>query len=68
VGGEPERAYSERNRLLVASADQLVAGWTGVTGGGTAQTIAFARAAQLPVREIVLEASVSARAARGRGV
>ena len=44
VGGAPERAFTERNRLLVAEADLLVAVWTGVSGGGTAETIAFARA------------------------
>ena len=68
VGGDPAQAFSERNRLLATNADLLVAVWTGTRGGGTAETIDFARAAGVPVREIVLEASPLADSAQGRGI
>jgi predicted Rossmann fold nucleotide-binding protein DprA/Smf involved in DNA uptake len=68
VGGEPERAYTERNRLLAVGADRLVAVWTGLGGGGTAETIGFARAAGVPVREVVLPPSPTASSAQGRGL
>src|SRR5438445_281666 len=45
VGGDPQGAFTERNRLLITGADLLVAVWTGTRGGGTAETIAFARQA-----------------------
>src|SRR5579859_7659582 len=54
VGGDPSRAFTERNRLLVARANLLAAVWTGVVGGGTAETIAFAQANRTPVREVLL--------------
>jgi hypothetical protein len=60
--------YSERNRLLATSADVLVAVWTRRAGGGTAETVAFAREAGTPVREIILAASAAAGSARGRGI
>jgi hypothetical protein len=63
VGG-----YSERNRLLATSGELLVAVWTRRAGGGTAETVAFARAAGTPIREVILAASASAREARGRGI
>ena len=63
VGG-----YTERNRQLATGADLLVAVWTRVAGGGTAETVAFARAAGTPLCEIVLEPSPTARHAGGRGV
>ena len=44
-------AYRRRNRLLAAHADVLVAVWTGRGGGGTAETIALARALGRPVEE-----------------
>lgn len=66
--GEPALAYSERNRQLAMQSDLLVAVWTGVPGGGTAETIAFARAAGTPVREILLEAEPHADSKRGRGI
>lgn len=68
VGGDPARAFTERNRRLVADADLLVAVWTGVSGGGTAETIAFARANGTPLREVLLTPSAAARLARGRGI
>jgi hypothetical protein len=46
-----DAAYRERNRLLAAHGDVLVAMWTGQGGGGTAETIAFARALGRPVEE-----------------
>jgi hypothetical protein len=66
--GEPALGYSERNRQLATQADLLVAVWTGVPGGGTAETIAFARAVGTPVREILLEAEPHADSKRGRGI
>ena len=44
-------AYSRRNRLLAERADVLIAVWTGLGGGGTAETIAFARALGRRVEE-----------------
>ncbi len=44
-------AYSQRNRLLAERCDLLVAVWTGLGGGGTAETIAFARDLGRPVEE-----------------
>ncbi|HEY7064817.1 MAG TPA: hypothetical protein VII06_25310 [Chloroflexota bacterium] len=35
-------AYTRRNRLLAECCDVLIAMWTGLGGGGTAETIAFA--------------------------
>jgi hypothetical protein len=46
-----EEAYSRRNRLLAERGDVLVAVWTGLGGGGTAETIALARALGRPVEE-----------------
>lgn len=60
--------YTPRNQLLTETADLLVAVWTRTAGGGTAETIAFARAAGIPIREIVLPPSPRARAATGRGI
>ncbi len=68
VGGHPQQAFTERNRLLVADANLLVAVWTGVTGGGTAETIAFACANGTPLREVLLTPAPGADLARGRGV
>ena len=44
-------AYRERNRLLAERGDLLVAVWTGLEGGGTAETIAFARELGRPIAE-----------------
>jgi hypothetical protein len=60
--------YTERNRQVATTADLLVAVWTQVGHGGTAETVGLARAAGTPLREIVLEPSLSARAAMGRGI
>jgi hypothetical protein len=68
VGGDPPVAYRERNRLLATRANLLVAVWTGTTGGGTAETLSFARAAGTPIREVLLVPSPGARRARGRGI
>jgi hypothetical protein len=68
IGGDRAGAYTERNRLLATDADLLVAVWTGVRGGGTAETIALARAAGTPLREILLEPSPAAGSPRGRGI
>lgn len=68
VGGDPEAAYTERNRQLACGADLLVAVWTRLQGGGTAETIALARAAGTAVREIVLPVSQTAHSPHGRGL
>jgi hypothetical protein len=68
VGGDAADAFTERNRLLATSADLLVAVWTQRAGGGTAETVAFARAGGTPLREIVLEPSADAWSAGGRGI
>ena len=44
-------AYRRRNRLLAERCDLLIAMWTGLGGGGTAQTMAFARDLGRPVEE-----------------
>ncbi len=46
-----EAAYRERNREVAARCDVLVAVWVGQAGGGTAETVALARAMGKPVRE-----------------
>ena len=63
VGG-----YSERNRQLATGGDLLVAVWTRTAGGGTAETIDFAREAGTPCREIVLEPAPNVGSLRGRGI
>jgi uncharacterized phage-like protein YoqJ len=68
VGGQAEQAYRERNRLLATSSDLLVAVWTGKLGGGTAETIDFARQLGSRVREIRLAPSPAAGFAAGRGI
>ncbi len=68
VGGDPHAAFRERNRLLVANADLLVAVWSGRSGGGTSETIAFARTNATPLREILLTPSAGASQARGHGL
>jgi hypothetical protein len=60
--------YTERNRVLAESTDQLIAVWTCTAGGGTAETIELARRAGTPIREIVLEPSPAASDAQGRGI
>jgi hypothetical protein len=68
VGGEPAAAYTERNRQLACQADLLVAVWTTLGGGGTAETIALARAVGTAVREIVLPIAQIAHSPHGRGI
>lgn len=60
--------YTLRNQRLATDSDLLLAVWTRTGGGGTAETIEFARQAGTPVREIILEPSPQARSARGRGI
>jgi hypothetical protein len=60
--------YSERNRQIATGADLLMAVWTRVGHGGTAETVALARAAGTPVREILLDAAPTAGSAQGRGI
>jgi hypothetical protein len=61
-------AYRERNRLLAERAGLLVAVWTGLEGGGTAETIAFARELGRPVEEHRFAASGRVPRAGERGV
>jgi hypothetical protein len=63
-----DAAYSRRNALLAAHADRLVAVWTGRGGGGTAETIALARARGCPSEEQLLPPTAHAPAAGDRGV
>jgi hypothetical protein len=65
---DPATAYTERNRLLATQADLLVAVWTQLGGGGTAETVALARAAGTPVREVVLPIAQIAHSPHGRGI
>jgi len=60
--------YRERNRLLAGEGDLLVAVWTGRTGGGTAETIAFARELGTPVREVLLVGAAAQGSVAGRGI
>jgi uncharacterized phage-like protein YoqJ len=60
--------YSERNRQIATGADLLVAVWTRIGRGGTAETVALARAAGTPVDEILLDPAPQAGSARGRGI
>ena len=60
--------YSARNHALAEQPELLVAVWTGIAGGGTAETIAFAQAAGTPIREILLDPSPTATKASGRGI
>ncbi|MBI4492229.1 MAG: DUF1273 family protein [Chloroflexi bacterium] len=56
-GGAGEPAHTERNRRLASGADLVVAVWTGLPGGGTWQTVQFARALGKPLREVSLPGS-----------
>jgi hypothetical protein len=63
VGG-----YTERNRLVASSCELLIAVWTGRVGGGTAETIGFARQFGTPVAEIHLAAPPGPGCVTGRGI
>jgi YspA SLOG family len=63
VGG-----YSDRNRALATQAQLLLAVWTGTAGGGTSETIDFARQVGTPIREFLLQPAPRADSATGRGV
>jgi hypothetical protein len=60
--------YSVRNFELATGAQLLIAVWTATGGGGTAETIDFARQAGTRLREILLEPSPTAGSVRGRGI
>ncbi|HEY3064047.1 MAG TPA: SLOG family protein [Chloroflexota bacterium] len=60
--------YRERNRALATEGDLLIAVWTGRLGGGTAETVGFARDFGTPVREVRLRAAPSTGPAAGRGI
>ena len=61
-------AYSRRNWLLAERGELLVAVWTGLGGGGTAETIQAARQLGRPVREHRFAASGRLPQAGERGV
>ena len=67
-GDDLAAAYTERNRQLATQADLLVAVWTQLACGGTAETIALARASGTSVRELVLPIAQIAHSVRGRGI
>ena len=60
--------FADRNRRVATLVDLLVVVWTGTGGGGTEETLTFARAAGTPVRELRLEPAASARTVFGRGI
>jgi len=68
ISVEVAHGYTERNRRLAVSAGLLVAVWTGTRGGGTEETIGFARGAGVPVHEIRLRPANGAELLRGRGI
>ncbi|HLI28832.1 MAG TPA: hypothetical protein VKZ60_17340 [Chloroflexota bacterium] len=68
TGADPPAAYRARNALLARRADLLVAVWTGLAGGGTAETLAFARALGRPIEEHVLPRAPYTPAPGARGV
>jgi uncharacterized phage-like protein YoqJ len=67
-GDDLAAAYTARNRQLATHADLLVAVWTQLEGGGTAETIALARACGTPVHELFLPIAQIAHSAHGRGI
>jgi hypothetical protein len=60
--------YTQRNQIVAQAAELLIVVWTQTAGGGTAETLALARAAGTPIREYVLAASATASSAKGRGI
>jgi hypothetical protein len=60
--------YTARNRWLAASANLLIAVWTGRAGGGTAETVAFARELGTPIRDIRVAGAATAGPVTGRGI
>lgn len=50
-------AYTLRNQAIAEECDLLVVVWTGRTGGGTYETLSFARALGKPIREVLLPAA-----------
>jgi hypothetical protein len=61
-------AYTLRNQALAEAADLLVAVWTGRTGGGTHETVSFARALGKPIREVLLPGADVPSDPAGRGL
>jgi hypothetical protein len=61
-------SYSRRNQALAEGARMLVAVWTRMAGGGTAETIGLARRAGTPIREVVLPPSAVSASAHGPGI
>ena len=60
--------YTQRNRQIATGVNLLIAVWTRVGRGGTAETVALARAAGTPIHEIVLDPAPTAGSAQGRGI
>lgn len=50
-------AHTLRNQAIAEAADLVIAVWTGRTGGGTHETVLFARALAKPIREVLLPAA-----------
>jgi hypothetical protein len=67
-GDDDLTAYTRRNQLLAERGDWLEAFWTGLGGGGTAETIALARRLGKPVREHCFAASGRVPRAGERGI
>jgi predicted Rossmann-fold nucleotide-binding protein len=61
-------AYRQRNRLLAERCDLLIAMWTGLGGGGTAETIQFARGLGRQIEEHLFAPSGRAPHPGERGV
>jgi hypothetical protein len=68
TGADPAAAYRARNALLAQRAELLVAVWTGLAGGGTAETLAFARALGRRIEEHRLPRAAYTPRAGERGV
>lgn len=66
--GDAEAAYRARNRLLAERCGLLIAVWTGLGGGGTAETIELARGLGRQIEEHRLLGSDRRPAAGERGV
>ena len=69
-GTDPQdpAGYTARNRALALECDLLIAVWTGRLGGGTGETLAYARQAGKPILEHRLDPSAYPVSPAERGV